>query len=82
MLSQRLMLQVIIPGATAGGAVSAFALGAAVVAVLGVAASQSGGGGGGGGGTDPNAGNAVRALVLLAVERGRWGRQDWVVPAR
>eukprot|EP00752_Nemacystus_decipiens_P003432 g3173.t1 len=48
---------VVIPGTVAAGAVSAFAIGAAVVAALGTAASS--GGGGGGGGVDPGAGNAV-----------------------
>ena len=50
-------MQVVVSGTVAAGAVSALAIGAAVVAALGTAASS---GGGGGGGADPGAGNAVR----------------------
>lgn len=60
-------MQVVVSGTVAAGAVSAFAIGAAIVAALGAAASS--GGGGGGGGADPGAGNAVRSffspIVLL-----------------
>lgn len=56
------MLQIVVEGTVAAGAVSALLVGAAVLAALGVAARS--GEGGGGGAADPGAGNAVRIMLV------------------